>query len=43
MFVLDDDGPSAYANAPIAIQLVGKKQDDQALTVIAGVVDRLLA
>ncbi|TVY87409.1 putative amidase [Lachnellula willkommii] len=37
------DGPSAYANAPIAIQLVGKKQDDQALTVIAGVVDRILA
>jgi len=36
-------GLSAYEHAPIAIQLVSKKQDDQALTVIAGVVDRLLA
>ena len=42
MFVLDGDGPSAYEHAPIAVQLVGKKQDDQALTVIAGVVDRIL-
>ena len=43
MFVLDADGPETYEHAPIAIQLVGKKQDDQALTVIAEVVDRIIA
>jgi len=41
--VLDDDGPRAYEHAPIAVQLVGKKQDDQTLIVIAEVVDRILA
>ncbi|TVY23922.1 Acetamidase [Lachnellula hyalina] len=39
VYKLYDGGPSAYEHAPIAIQLVSKKQDDQALTVIAGVED----
>jgi Asp-tRNA(Asn)/Glu-tRNA(Gln) amidotransferase A subunit family amidase len=41
--VIDDEGPSAYENAPIAVQIVGKKQTDQALTVIAKVLDKILS
>lgn len=37
-----DTGPEDYKNAPISIQLVGRKQSDQELAEIAIIVDNIL-
>lgn len=35
-------GPEDYANAPTALQLVGMKQEDERLLLMAGIVDDIL-
>jgi amidase len=37
-----DTGPEDFKHAPLAIQLVGMRQEDESLTEIAAAVDRIL-
>lgn len=37
-----DTGPEDYKGAPVGIQVLGRRQDDQASAVVAGVVDSIL-
>jgi Asp-tRNA(Asn)/Glu-tRNA(Gln) amidotransferase A subunit family amidase len=40
--LVTDTGPKDYAKAPIAIQVVGQKQNDQALLTIAETIDSIV-
>ncbi|KAF2173699.1 hypothetical protein M409DRAFT_61989 [Zasmidium cellare ATCC 36951] len=35
-------GPTEFANAPLAVQVVGMKQEDEELTQVAAVIDKIL-
>ncbi len=37
-----DTGPEDYEDAPIAIQLVGMKQNDQKFTMVTSIIDSIL-
>ncbi|THX86001.1 amidase [Aureobasidium pullulans] len=39
---LQDDSPETYRDAPLSIQIVGMRQEDEALVEIAGLVDSIL-
>lgn len=37
-----DTGPEDYKGAPVGVQVVGRRQDDQAFGVVVGLVDSIL-